>query len=269
MAIEPVDGYDAVLVRGAPRYRLERKMIAEAVVPENIKMELLKRLADEEAERNTPKAVESADKEQTSEGTEFEATEEEAIAAAEELTAADFDGTAEPAAPSDFEMKLIAEIENLNEQLANSTGLKNATIFDLANEMYDRFGVYTVFINKVPRDNDIHPFSGEVMTRYEVGLAYQKHNQVVAQGKLTKDFGGQFAEVEASREASVTHRKEMQANAQMTPQDHEKENTFAYRTSVNGQNKRSTVTKTRPNDPISEDATVEPDLRGKTIRPEW
>lgn len=270
--VEPVEGYDAVIVKDTPRFRLNRKMVATDSVPENIKMELIRRIAEEKERRlAAPAVVEGDTTEQNSEGTIFEAPEEEAQAAAKALSDADFTeptGPDEPAKYTPYELELIGEIERLKEQVSES-GLETATIFELANELYKRFGVYTVFINQPPKDGDVHPFNGEVMTRYETGLAYQKFNQVTAQGKLKKDFGSQYQEVERSREASQTHRKIMEQNAVMTPTDHEKQNTFAYRTSVNGQNRRSTVTKSHVNDPISEDATVEPNIRGVTIRPDW
>lgn len=174
--------------------------------------------------------------------------------------------------PSTFEMQLIEQVEDLKAELLEketSDTLKTATIFDLAKELYDRYGVYTVFTGAAPRDNDIHPFSGETMTRYEVGLAYQKHNMVMAQGKLNKDFDAQHQTVEKSRAASREHVAEMNRNRHMTIAEHERRNTFDFRTSVKGQNQSSMSMKRRPNDPISEEPTKEPNLRGQTIRPEW
>lgn len=245
------------------------KRVAEKNVPQEVRDYFYKQ-PDELGE------VEGADFTEQPDTPETEATEEQIQDA---LNSADFDEMlaqeglkpTEDKMPSSFEMELIEQIEELKAQLAEKEeGSKDSKdIFALAKELYDRFGVYTVFTGVAPRENDIHPFSGEVMTRYEVGLAYQKYNMVTAQGKLNKDFGAQYELTEKSRAASKEHVDEMNRNRHMSAAEHQKRNTFDFRTSVKGQNQSSMVTKPRNNDPISEEATKEPNLNGQTIRPVW
>lgn len=284
--------YDAILVKDAPRFRKDRKLISADGVPEEIREKLVAELYARRALQqaapegtatfaNAPYAQsEGGSVEQTANGTELEATETQ-VAEALQAMPSDFDddpteGLVDKQSttqPSQYELDLISQLEDVKQQLfeyQNSKGnLSNATIFDLANELYDCFGVYTVFVNKPPQDNDVHPFSGETMTRYEVGLAYQKHTQVTVQGKLNKDFGLQYAGVLRSREAAPRHIEEMERNAQVTPRQAEQNNSFDFRTSVKGQNQTSTRTVSRTHDPISEEATAEPNLHGQTIRPDW
>lgn len=217
------------------------------------------------------KAKEGSSAEQVATG-ELEATEKQVQEALtsdfEEMVAKDGLVPTNDKLPSSFEMELIEELERCNEEI---TALKSKefTIFELAEELYRRFGVYTVFLGRPPRDNDVHPFSGDTMTRYEVGLAYQKHNQAMAQGKLQKDFGYQHEINDQTREASKVHRAEMEARKENPEAFAPAIKSFAERTSVGHQNQSSMRTVARPNDAISEDVTPEPNLHGQTIRPDW
>jgi hypothetical protein len=254
-----LDRYDAILVKGQPRFRLDRKMVPAAQVPADIQATLVKSLLGEVDVPTPPVSVPVV------EGADFvQPVTIESIVAAEGLT------PTTDKMPSSFEMQLIEQLEDVKAQLAErESGIKSATIFELAQEMYQRFGVYTVFINQPPKDEDIHPFSGDIMTRYEVGLAYQKHNQVIAQGKLTRDYGAQYAGIEASRQASVTHAATIEENRQMTDDQQIERNTFDARTNLGAQVQSSMQTKARANDQISDEATPEPNLFGVTIRPDW
>lgn len=271
MAIS-LEGYEAIMVKGKPRYRKDGRGLPPSKVPKEIREALEQELAARATQKVSQPVVEGASEETTANGTELEATQMDIEDA---LTAMDFEEPAENGTadtPTDFEMELIQQLEDVKQQLAEnaeSDTLKSATVFELADELYARFGVYTVFVGKPPRDEDVHPFTGDIMTRYDVGLAYQKHNQAMAQGKLQRDFKAQHDEMERTREASALHQAEMAGRANMTADDHVKSNSFEHRTSVEGQKQTSAVTVNRANDQISEDTTPEPNLHGQTIRPNW
>lgn len=278
------EGYDAILVRGAPRFRYNRRMIAAKDVPAHIQAQLMADLTRPDVVVPPSPADIQAD---TTRSREVSAPIEEDIPVGAPPTPMDFE-EAEPLTdepnpdlaerpvnlPSEEEMKLIMELEEAKAKIIENAGikdtLKTADIFELAQELYDRFSVYTVFVGHHPQDNDVHPFHGGTMTRYELGLAYQMYNRAESQGLLQRDFTSQKEEVERGRQASIDHAQEIENRRQDPHFQAPAYQTFAERTSVEGQNKQaSTVTVTRPNDPISEDVTAEADVRGTTIRPQW
>jgi len=60
----------------------------------------------------------------------------------------------------------------LEEALARSIDRVNLRV--LAKVMYERFGVYTVYLNRPPQQSDIHPITGAVMSNFVRGQAYQQ-----------------------------------------------------------------------------------------------
>ena len=248
--------YDAILVRGTPRFRKNRKMVAADTVPQNVREALVFQLNQKDVE---PSA---------------EVKPQEAGIAP--LGEKDFTDTLSASVstiegqgmPSKYEMELIQQLEDVKRELSEGNA-KAKTLPELAKEMHERFGIYTVFTGHAPKDGDAHPFNGQVMTRYELGLAYQQFNRTQAQGLLNTNFQDQVATQRQSQAASTVHAQEIEDRRQGVWEDPNHFPTFAERTSVRGQNQSSMQQVSHNNDPISEDATVEPNLRGQTIRENW
>lgn len=283
--MENIDGYDAILVRDQPRFRLNRVMVPAANVPKDIQEQLLLDLYTRRNEREAASApqIEAGDFsiERTHPAVEADEKQVEEVMNNSEfndMIAREGLVPTNDKMPSSFEMQLIEQLEDVKEQMAEFAATKERErmlpmapqrmgIFDLAKELYARYGVYTVFVGEPPKDGDIHPFSGDSMTRYEVGLAYQKHTQALMQGKLNKDFVQQYDDVKASRRASGTHAAEMEQRAEYTPVDHARENTFKHRTEIH---KVTSMHQKQPDGQFGVDeVTAEPNLRGQTIRPDW
>lgn len=264
--------YDAILVRGTPRFRANRKMVAADQVPTEVKQALIYQLQHPVEPTPVEEVVEAPAFQP-----ELQVPEPTPIAVQQVAEAPQVVEVAQPQAtqgPSQFELDLIAEIERLKEENAKLSAQPVAVqkdLFGLAQEMYSRYGIYTIFVNDLPKDGDIHPWTGDIMTRYETGLAYQSYNRAVAQGKLTQvNYSDQYQTVVETRQASDRHREEMAQRAADPFFAAPQYNTFAERTSVAGQNAQaSTTTVRRTGDNISEDVTAEPNVRGTTIRPSW
>lgn len=244
-----INGYDAITVKGQPRFRLNRKMVAAANVPADIKAALM-------LEMSQPKEIQPspADIQRTAENIPTEA------------------GVA-PIDDSPLEGDDFAEANFIDEPAAPApepVGKSLQSLESLAREIYARFGVYTVFANVAPQIGDIHPFTGKSMNQYQTGLAYQAYRQIEMNGQ--RDFASDYAQVQAGRAAEEAHAQEIQRRIAEPDFDQPKWQSFAERTSVAGQNRQSSTRRVeRVNDPISEDITAEPEngVRGTTIRPEW
>lgn len=74
-----------------------------------------------------------------------------------------------------------------------------AGIKDIAQALYDRFGIYTIWLNVTPQTDEVNPLTGEAFTRYHQGIAYQA---------LVKARGSGFFNrpAEAGRDAMVEGR---------------------------------------------------------------
>lgn len=263
-----IEGYDAILVKGQPRFRKDRKMVPAVSVPADIKTALTVELINRPQEPvvlQSPADVQKATEVPTEAGV---------VSMEPQLEAADFEATDDTGAiPTAYEMELIEQLESLKAQLVENQSVKtNLKLSDLGKEMYKRFGVYTVFAGEHPQLGDTHPFTGQPMNRYEMGLAYQSFRKAQATGILDRDFANEYKALNDSRDAIQAHTEEAQQRRENPGLGMPKYESFAERTSVAGQNRQSsTRLQARPNDPISEDITAEPEngTRGQTIRPSW
>lgn len=269
--------YDAILVRGTPRFRANKKMVAAASIPEDVRAILAEKLFAQAEPLPpvptvvpvvTPEELEVAAKafniapEQPPVSNEFVAP------GAEQFP----DTSINPGLPSEYEMELIAQLEEAKQELATmhtATEPAALTLTGLAQEMYSRFGVYTVFVGEPPLPDDVNALTARPMTRYEVGLAYQNFKYATQNGLLASDFNKVREQIEDSRVAHAQNPEEFAKREADEEYGAPKYKSFNERTSVHGQNQQATSTKTYANDPISEEPTAEPVLHGQIIRRDW
>ena len=262
-----INGYDAVIVRGTPRFRLNNKMIARDKVPEAIQQELIATIMDKDSVRTvnpapdvaatftteTPPAVVPEDTDDIGEGENpyIEAGAPEAYPPIKEET---IDSNEVPAKFSELEEMLLNENENLRKVIAElSENTKQVqTARDFGNDLLSSFGIYTALASRDPQVGDIHPFTLQPMNRYDVGLAYvaRKRSSHVDESALVP---------------SVETTQQVQPN----PVDNGGFKSFEERTGVSFGAETSAILRHHVNDPISDEATAEPNLRGTTIRPYW
>ena len=62
--------------------------------------------------------------------------------------------------------------------------VSEATLQELAQELSERFNIYTVFIGREPNETDLHPITAEVMNIFDRGLAYKQYVRATLSGTL-------------------------------------------------------------------------------------
>lgn len=246
--------YDSILVRGTPRYRLNKKMVAADTVPAEVKNYLEVMTKQEVMEREARHQEAIAEKEAAEQGDmpslNVEATQEQ-------IPLEPFEGNApviEGAPFTEAELDAIAFEEARRAGIESTPAFRTTkvqTVEELAQELYDKFGVWTVFANKVPELGDTHPITGKAMIRYDVGLGYRSWSH---KGMLNQP-------VKVDREIPPT--------ASIGMPEPRGYKTFAERTAPSFAKQSSTLLKNHDNDPISEEPTAEPNLRGQTVRTDW
>lgn len=65
--------------------------------------------------------------------------------------------------------------------------IHSAPIEAMAQALYERFGIYTVYLGRYPQPDEVNPLTAEAMTNYERGVAYQAAIRAEAKGLLSKD----------------------------------------------------------------------------------
>lgn len=132
----------------------------------------------------------------------------------------------------------------------------------LAEALHERFGVYTVFRGEMPTESEVSPLTGQPMTAYQRGEAYQAARRAIAQGVLDMDFEQVKMDLDGSQKASEELRETFDKPTQiLSVEDHRRLNTFDSRTSM-------AAMKTRTYDDIDE-PVAEPNMMGEIIRPNW
>lgn len=94
----------------------------------------------------------------------------------------------EPLSPADFdegmsvdERDKIAEDNRaarapepaVDTEFMERTSIYTADLKDIAQALYDRFGIYTIWLAATPQTDEVNPLTGEAFTRYHQGIAYQ------------------------------------------------------------------------------------------------
>lgn len=257
-------GYKTTTVKGSLRYmkKGEKGFKNPNDVPQEVK---------DYFESLIP-ATEGSDEPQTA-SPELEATDNEIEEAYKQMEEYRREEPQEPPQPfTPMELELLDEVERLREKVEDMETSKQpvTSIEDLAKQLHEYYGVYTVWAGKEPQEGDTHPFTAKPMSRYDTGIAYRARNYAEASGTINNDVRAQFEETQRGRAASDEHQAEMEARAENPNFKAPEYKSFDERTSVKGQNAQSSTTmRTRANDPISEEPTQEPNLHGQTIRPYW
>lgn len=252
-----IQGYDVVITKGTPRFRLNNKLIARDSVPIDIQDELISIIQNKDAVRTVEAAPDPASA--LKEGEQLSLPLEDVmydeppeVEVVPVIEGAEFQG--EPielerspeSGFSELELQLIEENTVLKRQLAESNTPVGAD--NLGVTLLEQYGIYTALAPRDPQVGDIHPFTLKPMNRYDTGLAYTERK---------KSVGATIKPVEDVP----------------LPQENRKDNggfpTFQDRTGVSFGAATSSRLQHHQNDPINEEATAEPNLRGTTIRPYW
>ena len=245
--------YSAFTTKNSVRYQRNSKLVSETSVPVEVVAYLNKQLG------YTPKVVEQKfpmpteeekarlreeslrvkpELQGASSGT---VTEEQVAAPVEEpLTEDDFEEPTpiEDLAPGVATYELDGKTETGNpptdddmSEFMESVSIHTASIQDMVDALYQRFGVYTVYLGRQPEHDEINPLTGELFTKYHLGIAYQAAIRAQHSGVLTQPAETGRMRMDEGREAA--------ANFQVDPTprtvaEARRANSFDYRTSVRG-----------------------------------
>jgi len=252
--------YAAFVTQGGVRFQKDKKLIGEKSVPPEVVAYLYKRLGVEpkapkfapptEAEKaklraeslETPPELERTPEEmEAARNIPVEAPQEPAPVV-DPLTEDDFDTpeVATEIVSSSTDETVIAdppapeELPNQDAQVVDSTFLETVSIHtapleDIAEALYNRFGLYSVYLNRLPAADEINPLTGETFTKYHLGIAYQAAIRAQNSGILNRSPEVAKAKLDEGRAASANMQVDPVAR---TMGEARRENSFAFRTSV-------------------------------------
>lgn len=155
------------------RFQKSNKLVSESSVPPEVVSYLKSKLTIPELDYPKPTPEELAKMKAKS----IEELQTTPAERAEPLEVSDFvepDGSLNPE-PTDDQ---IAEIgasttPSVDTEFMERSSIYTADIKDIAQVLYDRFGVYTIYLNATPQTDEINPLTGEAFSRYHQGIAYQ------------------------------------------------------------------------------------------------
>lgn len=255
--------YAAFNSRGGTRFMYQGKMISEKAIPPEIIPYLIEKLAKElnltQEEPKFPMPTEEEKQRLREES--LKVPDELKLTPEEEATRVIPDNEA-PLTPDDFdepndgyasdgiigdeaageELELDGETsignppevmnvinQEVDPSFLESVSIHTAPIEALAQALYDRCGIYTVYLGVLPRSDEINPLTGDTFSKYHLGIAYQAAIQAQARG--LKDPEGFRQTIERDREAGANFKETLQPIAH-TLGEARQQDSFAFRTSV-------------------------------------
>jgi hypothetical protein len=114
-----------------------------------------------------------------------------------------------------------------------SVSVHTADLQTIAEALYQRFGIYSVYLGDMPRIDEINPLTGEVFTKYHLGVAYQAAIRARTTGVLNKRPEEGRVAIDTGREAAK-NLKESFIPLPKTLGEAKEQDSFSYRTSVRG-----------------------------------
>jgi hypothetical protein len=241
MAKAAFGDYSAFTTKNSVRYQLHNKLISQSDVPAEVVGYLNKQLGYE------PKPVEAPVQK-------FPRPTEEQLAKmrAESLEVPEHLQRQEPLTPEDFSTEDIAELlpadSNGNEPLPRtdtparpvvepdfleSVSIHTATLADIAEALYNRFGIYSVYLGSLPQADEINPLTGEVFSKYHLGIAYQASIRAQHTGVAERANEQGRKDIDAGRAASENFLDTF-VPAPATMAEARRADSFEYRTSPQG-----------------------------------
>lgn len=119
-------------------------------------------------------------------------------------------------------------------EFMESVSIHTASLEDIVEALYERFGIYTVYRGELPVQDEVNPLTGEAFTKYHLGIAYQAAVKAKATGLLD-------IPAEEGRRAIDEGRRAHQEFAVDTPAQNlaeaRRQDSFAYRTSPSSNRK--------------------------------
>ncbi len=153
----------------------------------------------------------------------------EAVAAAGVIPQGDMPGVNVQEHPTD---RAARETREDMSEFMEKVSIHTAPLEDIAQALYDRFGIYTVYLGRLPVNDEVNPLTAEAFTKYHLGIAYQAAIKAQSQGLLRQDPENHRRALDRNREAESNFQTD---TPPQTMRDAREQNSFHFRTSVAGQ----------------------------------
>lgn len=114
--------------------------------------------------------------------------------------------------------------------------IHTASLEDITRALYERFGVYTVYLNQLPNPDEINPITGEMFTKYHQGIAYQAALSAQNRGILDRKPEEGRRLMDEGRTASANFAVD---KVPETMGEARRADSFDFRTSVRGNESKS------------------------------
>jgi hypothetical protein len=195
----------------------------------------------------------------------------------EPMTPAAIDRSTEPSASQMHEVSNaltppslgIVNANTVDTDFLESVSIYSAPIESIVQALYDRFGIYTVYLRQLPNPDEINPLTGEIFTKYHQGIAYQAAISALNRGVLDVPAEEGRKSIDQGRDASANFEKQL-APQPRTFGEARRANNFDYRTSVRGNNEiQSGSGQPQRHDNDEDEMIVEPRMGVPTINPHW
>ena len=145
--------------------------------------------------------------------------------------------TDEPVRPVDKNAKSIEVLNQLQPEpliepnFLETVSIHTADLKDIVRSLYERFGIYTVYLGQLPNPDEINPLTGEMFTKYHQGIAYQAALGAQNRGVLDRKPEEGRRLMDEGRNASQNFAVDP---VPQTIGEARRTNSFDYRTSVTG-----------------------------------
>jgi len=136
----------------------------------------------------------------------------------------DMTDSLEPANP-------MAQPAQVEPDFLESVSVHSAPLETIVQALYERFGIYSVYLGTLPRADEVNPLTGFPFTKYHLGIAYQAAIQAQNKGILNPELHREA--IDKNRAASAGFQESFVPIAH-TLGEARRQNNFAYRTSVRG-----------------------------------
>lgn len=239
--------YAAFDTQGGIRFMKHSKLTSEKAIPSEVVAYLRKQLGDEPKQELPPQKFAPPTEEQKKQ------LREESLKTApelqrDELSPEDFEENYQPEEPSvpkpEVEPRpsndeiIGAEIIDkgitgtpVDPDFLESVSIHTASLQDMVEALYNRFGIYTVYLQKLPESDEINPLTAENFTKYHLGIAYQAAIYAQNKGLLDREPEVGRQRMDEGREAAKNWQVDQQPR---TVGEARRANSFDYRTSPQG-----------------------------------
>lgn len=140
-------------------------------------------------------------------------------------------GSTEPTPTPEEELPEHFKSVQASADFMESVSIHTAPLQDIVEAMYNRFGIYSVYLGTLPAQDEINPLTGETFTKYHLGIAYQAAIRAKSTGLLSQSPEEGRRAIDEGRAASANFAVDAPPQ---TMAEARRANSFDYRTSPQG-----------------------------------